>query len=217
MTDNENGPDKKMNSMAMPDNSGPDDDYRELQDIKPRKLILDDNNYRPAKTGQQLYNELKLEEKILDQDIYQYASYVERGAALLLDSVFVFILYKVVIFFTPYEFQLTQYFLDSYNLEFILGKNFLLKMILAVTAIIVAFFGLIIPTAFFNNSFGKKMLNLKVRGQEKYTITINEAIVREIILKPISIACILGFIIPFFDKEKKSLHDKIMKTLVIKD
>lgn len=56
--------------------------------------------------------------------------------------------------------------------------------------------------ALFNNSFGKKILKLKVRGDEKYTLSINEAITREFIAKPLSIACLAGFILPFFNKEK---------------
>jgi uncharacterized RDD family membrane protein YckC len=97
-----------------------------------------------------------------------------------------------------------------------LGNAFLLRMILVLTACILAFVGIIMPMAFFNNSFGKKFLNLKVRGDEKYTISINDAITREFIAKPLSIACVAGFILPFYNKERKSLHDKIMKTFVIK-
>jgi hypothetical protein len=215
MTDKKDSTTARVNSMAMPDNSGADD-YREKVDTKPKKLKLDSNSYKPAKTRQQLYNELKQEEEILDQDVFQYASYVERGIALALDILFVFLLYKIVIFITPYEFKLAQYCMDKYGVEFMLGNGFLLRMILILTAIVAAFVGVIMPLAFFNNSFGKKFLNLKVRGDEKYTLSINEAITREFIAKPVSIACIAGFILPFYNKERKSLHDRIMKTFVIK-
>lgn len=216
MNDKKDATSTRANSMAMPDNSGAEDDYREKASTKPQKLKLDSNSYKPAKSRQQLYNELKQEEEILDQDVYQYASYVERSIALALDAVFVFLLYKIVVFITPYEFKLVQYCMDKYSVEFMLGDGFLLRMILVLTAIVAAFVGVIMPMAFFNNSFGKKFLNLKVRGDEKYTLTINEAITRELIAKPVSIACIAGFILPFFNKEKKSLHDKFMKTFVIK-
>lgn len=216
MTDKKDVPATQKNSMAMPDNSGDADSHRKNFDTKPKKLKLDNNTYKPAKSRQQLYNEMKQEEEILDQDVYQYASYLARGTALALDIGFLFILYEIVIFITPYEFRLIQYCLDNYNLVFDLGNGFLLRMILVITAIIAAFIGVVIPIAFFNNSFGKKILNLKVRGEEKYTLSISEAIVREFIAKPISIACIVGFVLPFFNKERKSLHDKIMKTFVIK-
>lgn len=122
----------------MPDNSGTAEDYRENIDSKPKKLKLDGQSYRPAKTRQQLYDELKQEEEILDQDVYQYATYLERGIALLLDAVFIILLYKIVIFITPYEFQVAQYYLDKYSLEFMLGNGFLLRMILVITSIITA-------------------------------------------------------------------------------
>lgn len=215
MTDKKDGTRTRIQSMAMPDTSGNDDDYREI-DTKPKKLTIDKNSYKPAKTRQELYNELKMEEKILDQDVYQYATYIERALALALDAAFIFFLYKVVVFMTPHIFTLALYCMSKYKVEFMLGNAFLLRMILVITTVIVAFIGVVIPMAFFNNSFGKKFLNLKVRGDEKYIISINEAITREFIAKPLSIVCIAGFILPFYNKERKSLHDKIMKTIVIK-
>lgn len=204
----------KRASMSMPDNS---DDYREVASRKTRRLKIDTDSYRPFKTRQQLYNELKQDEENLDKDVFEYAPYFDRAAALTLDFIFIYILYKIVIFIAPYEFKLIQYFLNSYKLEFLLGNAFLLNTILAFTGSFVAFIGVIIPTAFFNNSFGKKFFKLKVRGIDKYTISIDEAIAREIFCKPLSILCMAGFILPFYDKEKKSLHDRIMKTIVIKD
>lgn len=207
----------KTNSMAMPDYSGTNDDYREAESLSPKKLELDSDSIRPAKTRQQLYSELKEDEEVLDQDVYQFAPFFQRGLALILDTIFLFILYKTVVLVTPYEFKLVHYLMDKYSLNFILGDAILLRLLLVSTAIFVAFVGVIVPMAFFNNSFGKKMLNLKVRGEDKYTLSISQAINREFIAKPISILCIAGFIFPFCNKQKKSLHDKITNTFVIRD
>ena len=216
MTDKKNGLDKEVNSMAMPDNSGSEDDYREKLHSRPKKRILEIDSYKQGKSRQQLYDELRQDDEILDQDLFEYASHIGRGAALFLDVLFFFVLYKIVTFITPYLFKLTQYCLDAYKLEFMLGNGFLLRMILILTTIVVIFISVIIPMAFFNNSFGKKVFNLKVRGDETYSIAIDKAIIRELIAKPISAICIIGFIFPFFNKERKSLHDKFMKTFVIK-
>ena len=214
MNDKKVGDTDEKKSMAMPDNY---EDFKEIVDRKPKKLKIDKNSYRPVKTRQQLYNELIQEEEILDRDVFEYASYFDRGAALALDLIFIFILIKFIIFITPYEFGLVQYLLNIYKIKFPFGEEFLFKIIMAITAFVVAFIGVIIPTAFFNNSFGKRLFKLKVRGIDKYSISINEAIAREFLCKPISILCLAGFILPFYDKQKKSLHDRIMKTLVIKD
>ena len=217
MSDKKDGSAKEKISMAMPDNFSTTDDYQDIKNSKPKKLKIDENSYRPAKTRMQLYNELKKDEVVVDLDVYEYASYFERGAALALDAIFIFVLYQIVIFITPYEFNSIQYFLNNYNTEFIFGEAILLSMLFILTTITTAFIGVIIPMAFFNHSFGKKFLKLKVRGVDKYTISINEAIVREFFYKPISIISIAGFILPFYDKEKRSFHDKMVKTIVIKD
>lgn len=182
-----------------------------------RKLTLDYNAQKPAKSRQQLYNEMKQEEAILDQDIYQYASHVQRGISLALDLGFIFLLYKLVVVLVPLEFKLAQYFMNHYKIQFMFGDVALTKLLFILSTIGAAFFGIIFPMAFFNNSFGKKLVGLKVRGDEKYTMTISEAVMREVVMKPISMGSLIGFVLPFFGgKEKKSLHDKVMHTFVIK-
>lgn len=188
-----------------------------FDDGQKRKLKLDYNAQKPAKSRQQLYNEMKQEEAILDQDVYQYASIVERGISLALDLGFIFLLYKLVMFLVPLEFKLSHYFMDQYKIQFIFGDAALSKLLLIVSTIAVVFCGIVFPMAFFNNSFGKKLVGLKVRGDDKYTMTISEAVMREVVMKPISMGCLIGFVLPFFGgKERKSLHDKVMHTFVIK-
>ncbi|MEA9355909.1 RDD family protein [Bacteriovorax sp. PP10] len=188
-----------------------------FDDGKKRKLKLDYDTQKPAKSRQQLYNEMKQEEEILDQDVYQYASIVERGISLAIDCVFIFILYKLVVFLVPLEFKLSHYFMDQYKIQFMFGEAAFIKLLLILSTIAALFFGIVFPMAFFNNSLGKKLVGLKVRGDEKYTLTISEAFMREVIMKPISMGCLVGFVLPFFGgKERKSLHDKVMHTFVIK-
>jgi uncharacterized RDD family membrane protein YckC len=188
-----------------------------FDDGKKRKLKLDYDIQKPAKSRQQLYNEMKKDEEILDKDVYEYASFVQRGVSLVLDCAFIFLLYKIVLILVPLELKISQYVMDQYKIQFIFGEVAHKKLLLILTSVCAVFFGIIIPMAFFNNSFGKKFVGLKVRGDEKYTLTISEAFMREIIMKPISVGCVVGFVLPFFTgKEKKSIHDKVMHTFVIK-
>lgn len=209
-------------SMAMPSEKTsqfhigetPSDPF---DDGKKVKLKLDYDVQKPAKSRQQLYNEMKQEEAILDQDVYQYAPVIGRGIALVLDCGFIFFLYKLVLAAVPYEFKISQYFMNQYKLQFMFGDAALIKLFLVLSTVLAVFFGIVVPMAFFNNSFGKKLAGLKVRGDEKYTLTISEAFMREVVMKPISMGCLIGFVLPFFTgKEKKSLHDKVMHTFVIK-
>jgi uncharacterized RDD family membrane protein YckC len=211
-----------IKSMAMPSEKTSqfhigESNLDPFDDGKKRKLKLDYDVYRPAKTRQQLYNEMKQEEEILNKDVYEYASFVQRGISLALDCAFIFVLYKIVVILVPLELKISQYFMDQYKIQFILGEAAHKKFLLLITTVCAVFFGIIMPMAFYNNSFGKKFVGLKVRGDEKYTLTISEAFMREIIMKPISMGCLIGFVLPFFTgKEKKSIHDKVMHTFVIK-
>jgi len=79
----------------------------------------------------------------------------------------------------------------------------------------IAFIFIIIPLSFYNSSFGKKLLGISVRGTNSYTISLSQAIAREIIIKPLSLLTLVGFVTPFFSKKKQSIHDMIIGTLVI--
>lgn len=184
---------------------------------KERALALEDTGFKTRTRGE-LYKELTKNEKILeDEDYFEFPTPLERGIALAIDTIFIFILINAVIFISPLELKLVQLFFDNYKLQFMLGDQVLQQILLGGTLFWALFFGVVIPTAFFNTSVGKKMTNLRVRGDDKYTLSISQAFQREIIWKPLSVLCLVGFVLPFFDKKKKSLHDKISKTFVIKD
>lgn len=207
----------KPQSMAMPESSITRS--REIEQLfsdgKKNKLKLDTDSYKPAKTRQQMYDELKKEEEILDQDVYYYAPVVKRGAALILDLAFMFLLYKVVLKAVPWEIKISEFCMNKYHLQFMFGHAALVKLFILINSLVATFYGIVMPVAFYNNTIGKKFLNLKVRGVDKYTLTISEAFIREIIYKPISIVCIAGFFVPFYNKEKQSVHDKLANTIVI--
>jgi uncharacterized RDD family membrane protein YckC len=88
---------------------------------------------------------------------------------------------------------------------------------MGLLGILAVLFLIIIPVSFFNTSFGKKIFNLKIRGRERYTISLSLAVKRELILKPLSIIILAGFITPFFSKNRLSIHDMIAETIVIEE
>ena len=204
---------KKKISTAMPCMA----DEVESSAQRTKKLKLDEEGYKPSKTRVEMYKELEKEEKKLDEDIYIYANPVIRGCAFAIDLGFMYFLYKIAFFFTKPIMLLIQLFLDRYHLQLLINQDIFLKLVLLFSTITVAFIGVLIPLAFFNTSFGKRVFGLRVRGDHSYTLTLGLALEREFIFKPISIGLIVGFIFPFFNKERKSLHDKFSKTFVIKD
>lgn len=182
---------------------------------KDRNLKLDTASVPRTKTRSAMANEIDPEE--LEKDFFEFAPYFSRGIALILDLALIAALGFFVKFSTPIWRQAIQLFLDKYNLKFIISENYVMQLIDIINGFMTFFFIVIIPAAFFNVSFGKKIMGLRVRGLEKYSISIEQAIKREMIMKPISILIIAGFITPFFSKNKQSIHDMVAGTIVIKD
>jgi uncharacterized RDD family membrane protein YckC len=182
-------------------------------------LSLDEQTFKPAKTRTELYNELIKDEKIsTDEDYFEFAAPTSRVIALFIDVIAAFFIVKVAMIPPAFEVKLIHlFFLDKYNLNFMFGDVALFKLILILNIFFALIFFIVIPVAFFNVSLGKKITKLRVRGDAKYTISITQAFKRELIYKPISIVFLAGFILPFFDKKKKSLHDKMAGTFVIRE
>jgi hypothetical protein len=70
-------------------------------------------------------------------------------------------------------------------------------------------------TARGGQTIGKKIFNIKVAGREGQAISFKQSIAR-FFCYFLSIATFfIGFILPFFNREKKALHDYVVKTKVI--
>ena len=72
-----------------------------------------------------------------------------------------------------------------------------------------------IPLAFYNATLGKKFTGIRVRSCDRYTVSIAQAFKREVIMKPIGILILAGFIVPMFSKKRQGIHDSVAKTVVI--
>ncbi|MDI6873897.1 RDD family protein [Candidatus Solincola sp.] len=71
-------------------------------------------------------------------------------------------------------------------------------------------------TGRYGATLGKKLLGLRVVGEDLQPVTYGTAVVREIPGKLLSaLACMLGYIWAGFDGRKQAWHDKIARTLVI--
>lgn len=182
-----------------------------------KDLTLDEKNIPKARTRTALAKEMQTVDDSNDADVYELAPIPKRAIAFIIDSAFLVAILFSVQMTAPLIRKILQHFLDVYRLHFLISDNLVMKMILFSSAFLALFFLVIIPVSFFNHSLGKKMTGLKVRGIEKYTLTLGEAIKRELIMKPISILIVAGFVTPFFSKQRLSIHDMVMKTLVVED
>ena len=135
----------------------------------------------------------------------------------MIDILFMFIMANLLFYLVPLEIKLIDVFMAKYSLQFMFGETVLIYILKSLNIAFGLFFFVIIPTSFFNTSLGKKITNQRVRGDYKYTLSISQAIQRELIWKPLGMAFLVGFFMPFFDKKKKSLHDKLTGTIVVRD
>lgn len=191
-----------------------------IQTEKAKELRLEKVDYAargPKQTLTEQYQKLQKREKILDEDVYVYASPVSRAMALVIDQIFNIALIYASIMVAPIELKLIDLFNDKYNLALSLPRTMVLSALTMTTIFFAFFFFVVIPTAFYNRSLGKKMTGLYVRGTQTFTLSISQIFMRELFCKPISMALIIGFFLPFFDKKKQSIHDKMTGTLVIKE
>ena len=108
-----------------------------------------------------------------------------------------------------------QNFLDDYKLHLVISEWLTMNILRGGIGLVVLFFFIVLPVAFFNISFGKKIIGLRIRGTENYRLSISQAFNRELIFKPLGIIIIAGFITPFISKKEQSIHDMLTNTIVI--
>ncbi len=186
---------------------------------KAKKLRLEKPTHQGSRaTRTEMYNEMeKKAQKKFNTDVFVYASVPLRGIAFVLDMAFTVGVYVSAVFITPYILKGLDLFLNKYGLDYTLPRPLMNQSILYATIVISMFLFIVVPLAFYNRTFGKKLTGLHVRGIDSYTLSIPQALLREFLWKPISAGLVIGFIMPFFANRKQSLHDKLAKTFVIKE
>jgi uncharacterized RDD family membrane protein YckC len=143
-----------------------------------------------------------------------YAGFWIRFVAAFIDGIilsFAFLPLNIVLRLLSREFILFSwgYWQDGSHLAIFLLN--LLRLLLSW-----AYFTYM--TGRYQYTIGKKLLNLKVIGEDMGPISYGTAAVREIVGKFISgIVCLLGYIWAGFDERKQAWHDKIASTYVIRE
>ena len=71
--------------------------------------------------------------------------------------------------------------------------------------------------ATYGQTLGKKVLKIRVVTQDGSELGLGKIILRETLGKFLSVMILfIGYLMAFFDSEKKALHDRIAKTYVVK-
>lgn len=178
-------------------------------------LTLDNAGRPQIKSRTKLSSELDQRDEKKYKDLIHYASLHRRGIAFIIDLLILVGLLKGLQLLAP----LLLTFFHSYfgHLPLVINDLFLTKIVLVGGGLFGWFVLFVIPLAFYNVSLGKKCMGLQVRGEEFFTLSLFQAMGRELFLKPLSILLVFGFITPFFTKKRQSLHDMMANTIVIED
>ncbi len=184
---------------------------------KKERLHLDDSVVSRSKTRSRLAQELISSEEEDPGDLMVFASPLERVIATVFDLFFLYAIFYVSKLSIPFLSFLLKLFLDHYKLAMLISPQTTDQCLFGVALIVLIYLFIVIPLAFFNNTFGKKFLGLKVRGNQKYSLSLKQAFLREIVYKPLSMISVVGLFMILFSKEKLSLHDRLSQTLVIKE
>lgn len=144
-----------------------------------------------------------------------YASFGRRLGAYLLDG--------MILSFTVSALAATGLF-SLFGLEIDLSKlsdpaysimeN---KGYLLVTFIIGLLYYTILQSSKWQATVGKKIVGIKVVTLEGERISYFTALVRHLVMFFLSSLFYIGFIMALFTKKKQALHDKLAKTLVVKE
>ncbi len=124
---------------------------------------------------------------------YLKANFLRRSSSYLIDTIIVYLFYKLIILITP-------------NLD---------KFIEILVLLIINIFYSVLMIYFFGYTFGKKILRIKVVSYNYQKLTLMQSFVRESFGKFLSSIFYVGYLNYFLDNQRRTWHDKIAKTYVI--
>lgn len=96
--------------------------------------------------------------------------------------------------------------------------NLVKRVQVTILSVIVLFFLHVVPSVIWTKSLGKKIFQIRIGHAEldKHARGF-QIFLRECIAKPISILCVIGFILPFFNENRRSVHDFVAGTTLYID
>lgn len=182
------------------------------------KLTIENKKPVRASTRTALYNELKKEQdEKVKKDVIVYPSIQKRAIALVLDLALWVGLFLFAKQIAPMIKGIVLNSINNSQYQYLSNLKYLEKIILASLFFIFYFLLDFYPTRFYNTSPGKRLLGLRVRGMENFTLTTEQAFMREFVFRPIAIFTGIGLIIPLLNENNRSLHDFIVQTQVVED
>lgn len=183
------------------------------RDKKNREKLELENSPRESITRAQMAERLKNDDNT--QDIFIFANPLKRVLAAILDLMLLGLFTYVGRLLILPIYRLNIMIMDRYHYNLTIPKISYYHYAHFVIFGIVYFVLMVIGTAFYNKTPGKKLLGLTVRGDTKFSLQVTDIFLREVLLKPLSIISVVGILMALFHKQRKTLHDILVKTMVV--
>jgi uncharacterized RDD family membrane protein YckC len=106
--------------------------------------------------------------------------------------------------------------LDKHKLKLIIDPAFIAPVVFVFLISFIYFIFFVIILSSTNSTIGKKLSGIEIQGENQYSISITKTFLREFIFKPLSILSVVGIIYFFLDSKKRTLHDILSSTIVVK-
>lgn len=107
--------------------------------------------------------------------------------------------------------------LESSGVKLELSDTMLDYILIGMTFLVMYFFVQVCLSWLTQKSIGKMISKTHLVSFDSDKVGLFQAIKRELILKPIGVAFLVGFIMPFFSEDNESFHDRFGGTIVAKD
>lgn len=141
----------------------------------------------------------------------KYASLLKRGGAFFLDSFFSLCLFSLLII----PIFILHYFVVS--VLDISGIEILASVVTGGVSIVLVFFAMFYffvwsPYKHNGQSLGKKIFSIRVITERGMNLTLNEYLIRFLVLY---FTYSFGWLVVIFDDRNKGIHDYIYQTIVV--
>ena len=143
-------------------------------------LTLDEAALPRARTRSAMAMEMGDEGE--EKNEFNLASYFKRGFALVFDTTFFYLLLIFIKWSAHIFRQIIQFFLDKYNLEFLIPEALVLKIIMGLLGILTLLFLIIIPVSFFNTSSSPQKIISMGRPHKSVSQSFNVKILNQVFM-----------------------------------
>jgi len=178
------------------------------------KQVLPGERRRKEKSKDQIEKEKAEAASALK--IASYQQRIQGGAIDLAVCAGLFIVSKLEALMIKTE-ELLFLVLDSGGIKLEFSDTILDYTLIGINFFIMYFIVQVCFTAFKQKSIGKMLSGTHLISFDSDKVGLFQAIKRELILKPLGVVFLVGFVMPFFSEDNESFHDKFGGTLVAKD